>query len=162
MSVRIVGFLKINVKQGIADKTWCLHPGNENLSSRVNGIAETLNPHSFDFLQLWMPVTSATLQGAMQTVYAAGVKAPRGRDEWVYANGPQFWKARRLLIEAGLHPKMEVWFGRYRVDLLLRGLPVGKWKSFETSKRRVRLFGRIIGPNTPWACTRNRNRRLKS
>lgn len=61
-------------------------------------------------------------------------------------NGPQFWKARKLLIEAGLHPKIEVWFGRYREDLLLRGLPAGKWHSFKKSKRRMRLFGRIIGP----------------
>jgi hypothetical protein len=31
---RIVGFLKIEVRPGIADKTWCLHSGNKNVSSR--------------------------------------------------------------------------------------------------------------------------------
>jgi hypothetical protein len=63
-----------------------------------------------------------------------------------YLNGPQFWKARRLLIEAGFHPEIEVRFGQYRVDLLLRGLPAQMWQSFEKSERRARLFGRIIGP----------------
>jgi hypothetical protein len=61
-------------------------------------------------------------------------------------NGPQFWKARKLLIEAGFHPQIEVEFGPYRVDLLLRGIPARKWQSFEKSKRRVRLFGRLVGP----------------
>ena len=63
-----------------------------------------------------------------------------------HLNGPQFWTARRLLLEAGFHPEIEVCFGRYRVDLLLRGLPAHMRQSFEKSKRRVRLFGRIIGP----------------
>lgn len=44
---------------------------------------------------------------------------------------------------------MEVWFGRHRVDLLLRGLPAGKWHSFKKSNRRVRLVGWIIGPIPP-------------
>ena len=62
-----------------------------------------------------------------------------------YLNGPQFWKARKLLIEAGFHPELEVSFGPYRVDLLLRGLPTHILQSFEKSKRRVRLFGRLVG-----------------
>jgi hypothetical protein len=61
-------------------------------------------------------------------------------------NGPQFWEARKLLLEAGFHPQIEVKFGPYRVDLLLRGIPGRKWQSFENSKRRVRLFGRLVGP----------------
>jgi toxin HigB-1 len=35
----------------------------------------------------------------------------------VRLNGRQFWKARQMLVEAGFHPEMEVWFGPYRVDL---------------------------------------------
>lgn len=63
-----------------------------------------------------------------------------------YLNGRQFWIARRLLIQAGLHPQLEVRFGPYRVDILLSGLPRWMWKSFEQSQRRVRLFGRLVGP----------------
>ena len=69
--------------------------------------------------------------------------------ESAYLNGPQFWKARKLLMEAGCHPELEVSFGPYRVDILLRGLPNRLWQSFRKSKRRVRLFGRIIGPIPP-------------
>jgi len=63
-----------------------------------------------------------------------------------HLNGPQFWKARKILMEAGLHPEMEVRFGPYRVDLLLKGVPARMWQSFDKSKRRVRLFGRMVGP----------------
>jgi hypothetical protein len=38
-------------------------------------------------------------------------------------NGPQFWKARKLLTEARFHPQIEVKFGPYHVDLLLRTYP---------------------------------------
>lgn len=65
---------------------------------------------------------------------------------WARSNGPQFWKARRLLIEAGFHPEMEVWFGRYRVDLLVKGLPRRLKRSYEKSKGKLRLFGRRVGP----------------
>jgi hypothetical protein len=34
-------------------------------------------------------------------------------------NGRQFWIARKLLIQAGLHPQLEVPFGPYRGDILL-------------------------------------------
>lgn len=97
-------------------------------------------------------ITFATLISRLYPeIYARDVRQPARAEvrRWAGLNGPQFWKARRLLIEAGLHPKMEVCFGPYRVDLLLEGLPANKWKSFEKSKRRVRLFGRIIGPIPP-------------
>jgi hypothetical protein len=73
----------------------------------------------------------------------------RDRFESACKNGPQFWKARKLLREAGFRPEFEVSFGPYRVDLLIRGLPASKWRAFLRSKRRVRLFGRIIGPIPP-------------
>jgi hypothetical protein len=41
---------------------------------------------------------------------------------------------------------MEVWFGRYRVDLLLRGLPRRLKQQYERSGGKLRLFGRRIGP----------------
>jgi len=41
---------------------------------------------------------------------------------------------------------MEVWFGRCRVDLLVKGLPARMKQSYEKSKGRLRLFGRKIGP----------------
>jgi very-short-patch-repair endonuclease len=63
-----------------------------------------------------------------------------------FFNGSQLFKARRLLREAGFHPELEVWFGRYRVDLLIRGLPARMQPSFIKSGRRLQLFGRMIGP----------------
>ena len=76
------------------------------------------------------------------------MEPPGGGDVWRWArsNGPQFWKARKLLLEAGFHPEIEVSFGRYRVDLLLRGLPRRLKRSYERSKGKLRLFGRRIGP----------------
>jgi hypothetical protein len=81
------------------------------------------------------------------SVYAAGVRPRRGGIAWSWArsNGPQFWTGRKLLLEAGFHPKIEVSFGRYRVDLLLRGLPRRLKRSHERSKGKLRLFGRRIG-----------------
>lgn len=58
-------------------------------------------------------------------------------------------KARKLLREAGFHPEMDVSFGRYRVDLVIRGLPARMQESFIKSGRRVPLFNREIGPIPP-------------
>jgi hypothetical protein len=61
-------------------------------------------------------------------------------------NGPQFWKARRILIEAGFHPEIEVCFGPYRVDLLIRGLRRRLKRAYDRSRGKLRLFNRRIGP----------------
>lgn len=70
-------------------------------------------------------------------------------NSWAGANGPQFCKTRRILLDAGFHPEMEVRFGPYRVDLLLRGLPRRLKQAHEKSRGKLRLFGRRIGPIPP-------------